>query len=491
MKNNSARNNAVDKFVEAKLRSGLNPGGTSCLEPEILAAYVERTLTSRERANCELHVASCARCQEQVATLVRLSEADEASVIQTKTARSAPAAGFNWFRWAWAGPALAAMLVMAIYFRGPFRNDIKQMPGPEIKIQNPVAPKSANSPAAPEVTTNGERQPVASGSAHGPKGQRAENKTLDMERRAGATAGRPGGPQTESPRATVQDWITAPKEPAIRVQNQVVEQAQQSTTPAAPAPPASAANQVAPARQGDMATPSVRADLAKKDERRQSAGGGGSTPSGAVGGIISRTPSNNSSASGSSGNLAAVGRNGKAVSPQPATNTSNEKTRPSKAALYDDGKAKKEEQKSDTDSAVLRENERDKQQTTQSVSVSSAPEQLMVTSEVAAPQWRVGRHGRIQKLDAKGKWKKQRSGVHADLFAVAFSSPDAGWAVGQGGAILRTTDGGATWNQLPSPTTEDLVQIKAASEQAATMVTRGGQSFTTTNGGATWNSVGR
>src|SRR5262245_34615947 len=38
----------------------------------------------------------------------------------------------------------------------------------------------------------------------------------------------------------------------------------------------------------------------------------------------------------------------------------------------------------------------------------------------------------------------------AELTSVAFVDPQHGWAVGSGGVILHTNDGGATWNRQAS-----------------------------------------
>src|SRR5579863_5178028 len=100
MKDDSARDKAMEKLVATRLRAGLKPAGTGCPDAAILAAYVERTLAPRERQNCEAHLASCMGCQALVAELVRLSEDEETVGVR---AAAAPR-----FRWAWAGSALAA-----------------------------------------------------------------------------------------------------------------------------------------------------------------------------------------------------------------------------------------------------------------------------------------------------------------------------------------------------------------------------------------------
>jgi photosystem II stability/assembly factor-like uncharacterized protein len=64
-----------------------------------------------------------------------------------------------------------------------------------------------------------------------------------------------------------------------------------------------------------------------------------------------------------------------------------------------------------------------------------------------------------QGLHAK-TWEYQKSGVLSNLNAVSFVDREYGWAVGEGGVILGTWDGGATWRDLAGtalePTPYDL-----------------------------------
>jgi photosystem II stability/assembly factor-like uncharacterized protein len=57
----------------------------------------------------------------------------------------------------------------------------------------------------------------------------------------------------------------------------------------------------------------------------------------------------------------------------------------------------------------------------------------------------VGRYGVIAVRDGDGPWRQAKVGVSNDLVDVAFGSERDGWAVGHGGVVLHTTDGGATW----------------------------------------------
>src|SRR5579863_8432712 len=141
MKDDSTRDKAMDKLVAKQLRAGLKPGSTSCPGAEILAAYVERTLAPRERASCETHLAGCLGCQALVAELVRLSEDEMPASFHTTVGSPARAAAAPRFRWAWAGSALAAVLVIGLWYTGEFQNVLQQTPETNRQIQTSPATK--------------------------------------------------------------------------------------------------------------------------------------------------------------------------------------------------------------------------------------------------------------------------------------------------------------------------------------------------------------
>ena len=116
----------------------------------------------------------------------------------------------------------------------------------------------------------------------------------------------------------------------------------------------------------------------------------------------------------------------------------------------------------------------------------SSPWNLIRTRK--AGTWRVGRGGTIQKLDRRGQWTAIPTGISADLYSVAFFDASEGWAVGQSGTVLRTTDGGKTWAPVRSPTSADLIEVTATGESSAEVTSREGSAFATTDGGMSWNS---
>ncbi len=58
-----------------------------------------------------------------------------------------------------------------------------------------------------------------------------------------------------------------------------------------------------------------------------------------------------------------------------------------------------------------------------------------------------------------GSWSWQLAGSGSSLAAVACSDASHAWAVGRGGTILATSDGGATWVSQDAGTSDDLVGV--------------------------------
>ena len=63
--------------------------------------------------------------------------------------------------------------------------------------------------------------------------------------------------------------------------------------------------------------------------------------------------------------------------------------------------------------------------------------------------WAVGNTGTILKTtDAGTSWLRISSGTFNNLQSVFFVDSISGWVAGDNGTILRTTDGGLNWNTL-------------------------------------------
>lgn len=69
---------------------------------------------------------------------------------------------------------------------------------------------------------------------------------------------------------------------------------------------------------------------------------------------------------------------------------------------------------------------------------------------------------------------------------IYFQGPLVGWAVGESGQILKTTDAGQTWTAQMSPVTETLTQVRFADEMSGWAVGASATVLKTFNGGASW-----
>ncbi|MHB8499445.1 MAG: WD40/YVTN/BNR-like repeat-containing protein [Candidatus Acidiferrales bacterium] len=110
--------------------------------------------------------------------------------------------------------------------------------------------------------------------------------------------------------------------------------------------------------------------------------------------------------------------------------------------------------------------------------------------------WRVGPAGSlVTSKDRGAKWTLQTSGVNTDLLAGFAVSAKVCWVVGNSGTILRTTDGGAHWTKLDSPVTNDLTGVRATDALHASiwfvadLQTGLVKTYQTTDGGATWSAA--
>ncbi len=102
----------------------------------------------------------------------------------------------------------------------------------------------------------------------------------------------------------------------------------------------------------------------------------------------------------------------------------------------------------------------------------------------------VGDNGTILKTTNGGaEWVAQDSGTTAKLNGVYVVTALAAYAVGDGGVILRTTDGGATWTALNSGTTANLRSVYFRDVQTGWVVGDGGLTLRTLNGGNTWSVI--
>src|SRR5262249_16714511 len=92
----------------------------------------------------------------------------------------------------------------------------------------------------------------------------------------------------------------------------------------------------------------------------------------------------------------------------------------------------------------------------------------------------------LRTTDGGASWTPQFSGTTNILHGVSFVDANTGTAVGESGSIVRTTDGGATWTPQFSGTTNILYGVSFVDANTGTAVGGNGTILRTTDGGATW-----
>ncbi len=101
--------------------------------------------------------------------------------------------------------------------------------------------------------------------------------------------------------------------------------------------------------------------------------------------------------------------------------------------------------------------------------------------------WMVGDGGKILKTTDGGRsWQEQVSGSTLDLNKVFTSDADHAWATTGAATLLRTTDGGNTWQALSLGEQQKLRAVNFASASEGQAI-GGGTVYATTDGGATWS----
>ena len=105
--------------------------------------------------------------------------------------------------------------------------------------------------------------------------------------------------------------------------------------------------------------------------------------------------------------------------------------------------------------------------------------------------WAVGQDGTIIATSDGGEtWQAQHTGFEITLRSVDFTDTQTGWAVGHLGLILHTDNGGQTWSVADREAAFDLdlIHVSFTSPTTGWIITeQGGFALMTTDGGSTWH----
>jgi photosystem II stability/assembly factor-like uncharacterized protein len=105
--------------------------------------------------------------------------------------------------------------------------------------------------------------------------------------------------------------------------------------------------------------------------------------------------------------------------------------------------------------------------------------------------WIVGGEGMIRKKTSFSNQfttaqTKPYPGITRHLRGVRFINANTGWAVGDSGAIIKTTNGGTNWTSQSSGTTQHLKGVHFVDTNLGFAVGNAGTVLATVNGGTTW-----
>jgi hypothetical protein len=455
-----------DQFLEELLRqrSGSETaarakppaGGEPCAGPETLAAYAEGGLARAERRRFEAHLAACCDCQQAVVRLVRLTPRSG----DLEAARRQPAPRFGLFRWRWAVPALAGIVLVGsfVYWEREriTRTGVEGLQQAR-KSAEIAAPPSARTPAAAEpqpaksapaasALVEKDKRPAESPRAESKLEERAAKETT-VPAAAGGFAPAPAA-ERQSPAAAAQPS----QAPGGALRQQAVTPPAPAARPApapkaaeagyAPAPPAEAAG--AAAAQADAARSKATA-MAFRDEQAQEQKRAEAPPASTM----------------ARGGTAGAGAARTAARTGEAANVAGLQAAP---AAPVGGIAARRQDALDRFAKM----------------VAAGSERIALT-----------RSGQLlTAAAASGQWQPLSTPEGAEAIDISIVGANL-WVLLRGGRVAHSADLGRSWRAVADTGAEDAVSILFSDSRNGEIRTRSGRRLRTTDGGQSWKTAGR
>ncbi len=496
------RERNFEKAMARELRAdSLN--GLHCPDAETLAAYHDRMLSPEEMSAQKSHIASCARCQEILATL----EVTEGVAAETNQPENVVAAR--------AEKALSAVHAGPVFSQPPATArlatpspNVRAMPKPKPYLRW-VVPAGAiaagvlvwvamnqswNAPKAPdsartEVAENRrQNDPVLVA----PKGQ-AISPSLDSQAAIKRDSDAKTATKQEFDRyegqsndaltsgARTRSAPTFPHGPA-GLQNQTQNQIQNNN--------ANAGNFDKQKQVGDVAiVGGAMSKVVPANKPRRMEGAMKTAPA-AVPPSPSAAPGTGSGSGAGSGPPASAIAADESARKDEITRSTTQSVEVTEAApsvlaeqkeAANESAAAKKLKAADANGVVIGQSLRD----------SNFLQVMRIPTPNPKVFWTFTKGSPFVSLEKNGKpSRNERFGEEIKL--IAGSAPTAGicWLLSENGTVLRTTDGGKHWSTLNAPGVAKFTEIQATSAMQATIEDAGQTvSYSTVDGGVTWNVV--
>lgn len=480
-----------DKAMAGLLRRSLAQdaaaaSGENCPEPEMLAAYFDRSLDAQETARYDLHFSRCSVCREQLAAMARAGDLGDADAAKKNTAGA----------WAWLTgprwlmPATAALLALLAITGIALRVRKPAVPANEIAMSRPDALPPAN-PAPP---TNSAPSPEDTPSSGAPSSARRAMDKIAAPPSAPSESGASRELRAPSPpRAGEGAHTSAGRSELSRVGvvgGSAGKSAAQVKQPQAP--------KSAPQPSPSMARGAMRAGNA--DNASGASGGAASGSGGGVAGGIANSANETAVVTEAAPPLDAT--EPATVAPAKKSETDSAKGDASvsveaETAPRPNARKSKKAATAPAPAAGVSAMNLATNKTTEAAELAKM-QQAQISSnlmnlQIQTPDpkilWMIAAPDAIEKSEDGGAtWKLEYLETRARVIAGSAPTAKICWLVGQTGTILRTTNG-SHWKTIKPPDETDFVRVEAADALTATVTALDGRRFTTTDGGKNWNSV--
>ncbi len=439
----------------ARERAASPPAKGECPEPELLAAYYDKSLSATEVAALDLHFSQCTRCREQIAALVRADVGVEANIpLELVPLRAAT-------------PARATENLAASR--------------PHVSAAQVEFPKSPKSPDAAHRPLLHLRwlAPLAAAIILA-----VFVYTRVLPHRASIDSNNEIAMKAEPPAPQGQSSVEPHIEPHVEPQPAPGKSEAPIRTPT----PNSASHSAAPSKRSNAPSPSAAPAQSPREEKYVARGGAASASAGKVAPKTSAAsqradtesaadepapaaPPPQSSASLPGVTVAANSAESVAIPPPPAPPADSAK-KSNPAQVTGNAFGYSAEKKSLAKSQPARERS----------------SQIVIRTPDSDVAYRIADGGFIEQTEDGGAtWQGQLLNPSADITAGSAPAPSICWLVGRAGVIFLTEDG-KHWRKLLSPSSSDFVAVVAKSATSATVTVTEEEKWSTDDAGKTWRT---